>query len=170
MAELPHSDVDGWARNAPPPIAALTDRILLRSNVGASGSGFGARWRISAWTASLSARWPTASFLPPTIPKPMWVHPGTSRNLAEMMRCQGITAPRWHVCAECGTSNGGAASVKTGASAEAALHRVIHRFAPMLRRSTNRAEQAGSNCSRQKLSGALRICACHARIRDADGG
>jgi hypothetical protein len=48
MAELPHSDVDGWARNAPAPIAALTGRILLRSNAGASGPGFGASGRISA--------------------------------------------------------------------------------------------------------------------------
>lgn len=90
MAELPQSNVSGWIRKGLAPIAALTDWTLITIE------GWCERFRLRCELDDLRShgeldRTLADSLISPLdIPRLMKVHPGTSRQLADMMRRQGI--------------------------------------------------------------------------------
>ena len=90
MAELPQSNAGAWTRKALAPIAALTDWILITIE------GWRERFRLRRELDDLRLHGELERTLadslisPLDIPRLMRVHPGTSRQLADMMRRQGI--------------------------------------------------------------------------------
>ncbi|MBV8653078.1 MAG: hypothetical protein JO255_16560 [Alphaproteobacteria bacterium] len=90
MAALPQSNAVGWARMILAPIAALTDRISI------SIEGWRERSRLRRELTDLRLNGEFDRTLADSlisahdIPRLMKTHPGTSRQLTEMIRRQGI--------------------------------------------------------------------------------
>jgi hypothetical protein len=178
MAELPHPDVGGWTRKAPAPIAALTNWILITIE------DWRERFRLRRELEDLRLhgefdRTLADSLISPSdIPRLMRVHPGTSRQLADMMLCQGIDRaalacmPRMRdIEWRCGECKDWRKCRSWLASRDAPDN--YRAFCPNAEAfdELRRAEHAGSNSSFRKLSGALpNLRPRRALMREADGG
>ena len=178
MTELPQSNAGAWTRKALAPIAAVTDWILITIE------GWRERFRLRRELDDLRLHGELERTLadslisPLDIPRLMRVHPGTSRQLADMMRRQGIdraALPRMPRLRDiewrCGACKDWRKCRSWLASRDAPDN--YRAFCPNAEAfdELRRAEHAGSNSSFRKLSGALpNRRPRQALMREADGG